>query len=185
MTAPELSDFVLVGGTSLALRLGHRESVDIDLFADSELDAVDLPKILSQFGPTQIIKKSPKIQVFVVSDVKIDFVSYRYPLIEPVQVIDNLRLASFKDIAAMKLNAIAGRGSKKDFIDLYFLLRQFSLTEMMGFYNEKYFDGSEFMVLKSLSYFDDADREPSPELYEEVDWGEIKSHIIKASAALM
>lgn len=133
------------------------------------------PRLLELLRKTMT---APELSDFVL-------VSYRYPLIEPVQVIDNLRVASFKDIAAMKLNAIVGRGSKKDFIDLYFLLRQFSLTEMMGFYNEKYFDGSEFMVLKSLSYFEDADREPSPELYEEVDWGEIKSHIIKASAALM
>lgn len=77
----------------------------------------------------------------------------------------------------MKLNAIAGRGSKKDFIDLYFLLNDFSLKQMLGFYNEKYFDGSEFLVLKSLSYFEEADYQPQPKMFLEFDWEICKQKI--------
>ncbi len=77
----------------------------------------------------------------------------------------------------MKLNAITGRGSKKDFVDLYFLLKKFTLDEMIGFYNEKYFDGSEFLVKKSLAYFDDADKEQMPIMNTDIDWEEIKSTI--------
>ena len=95
----------------------------------------------------------------------------------PVIHVNKLRLASDRDIAAMKLNAIAGRGSKKDFIDLYFILQRFTLNEVISFYNEKYPDGSIFMVLKSLSYFEDADLELSPKMYIDVQWDEIKAFI--------
>ena len=79
----------------------------------------------------------------------------------------------------MKLNAISGRGSKKDFIDLYFLLKEFPLLELIGLYKKKYGDGSEFLVLKSLSYFDDADAEPMPKMLKQYEWENIKSHLNK------
>lgn len=79
----------------------------------------------------------------------------------------------------MKLNAIAGRGSKKDFIDLYFLLQDFSLKQMLVFYIEKYFDGSEFMVLKSLSYFEEADSQPQPQMFLDFNWEICKQKIIE------
>ena len=88
-------------------------------------------------------------------------------------------MLSKTDIAAMKLNAIAGLGSKKDFIDLYFLLNDFSLKQMLGFYSEKYFDGSEFMVVKSLSYFEEANFQPQPEMYIDFDWEKCKKKIIE------
>lgn len=112
---------------------------------------------------------------------KIDFVTYNYSLLQPIQNIERIRLVSLRDIAAMKLNAIAGRGSKKDFIDLFFLLKQFSLSEMLGFYNDKYIDGSEFMVRKSIGYFEDADREETPVIYDNITWVEMKKYISKQS----
>jgi len=81
----------------------------------------------------------------------------------------------------MKLNAIAGRGSKKDFIDLYFLLKEFSLGELIGFYRTKYQDGSEFLVLKSLSYFDDAEIQADPVMLVEYSWSSIKEVILEAT----
>jgi hypothetical protein len=80
----------------------------------------------------------------------------------------------------MKLNAIAGRGSRKDFIDLHFLLQKYSLKEMIYFYNNKYADGSEFMVLKGLTYFEDAESEEIPILFQKLDWNEIKVSIQNA-----
>jgi len=88
-------------------------------------------------------------------------------------------LAQMEDIAAMKLSAISGRGTKKDFIDLYFLLRHFKLREIMQYYNRKYHDGSEFLVLKSLTYFEDADPDQSPVMLQPIEWDKIKEAIIK------
>jgi hypothetical protein len=87
---------------------------------------------------------------------------------------------SKEDVAAMKLNAIYGRGSKKDFIDLYFLLKEFSLPEMIDFYLEKYFDGSKFMMIKSLTYFLDADLDQTPPIYLDFNWETCKKTIVEA-----
>lgn len=96
-----------------------------------------------------------------------------------------LRLAGLEDICAMKLAAITGRGTRKDFIDIYFLLRAFTLEEMFSFYTHKYADGSPFMVIKSLTYFEDAENEPEPYMFESIDWNAIKTEISKQVARLI
>lgn len=154
-----------MGGTSLALQIGHRESIDIDLFGYKELDELELSDFLSTLGKIQILKKSKNILIYTIDGIKVDLVNYRYPWLYPCLNLENQRLADQRDIAAMKLNAISGRGSKKDFIDLHFLLKKYSLSEMIGYYNKKFLDGSEFLVLKSLTYFDDADLDESPKMY--------------------
>lgn len=128
-------------------------------------------------GSVVLLSKSKNILVYVVNDVKVDFVNYDYRWVKPVLNIQGFRLASKEDIVAMKLNAIAGRGSKKDFIDLFFLLKQFSLGELLDFYKSKYPDGSEFMVLKSLGYFDDADEDETPNMLLPMNWEQVKIHI--------
>ena len=177
MNESTFDSFVLVGGTSLALQYGHRDSIDLDFFGNQPIDEELFLSKLSLFGSVRWIKKSDNILICTVNDIKVDLVSYPYTWIGPVIHVNKLRLASDRDIAAMKLNAIAGRGSKKDFIDLYFILQRFSLNEVISFYNEKYPDGSLFMVLKSLSYFEDADLELSPKMYIDVQWDEIKAFI--------
>lgn len=177
MKQEEFARFNLVGGTALALQIGHRNSVDIDLFGNAEIELDRFIDILSGYGNLQIIKKSPSILITSVNDIKIDLVNYKYDLLKPFTTIENIRLASIEDIAAMKLNAIAGRGSKKDFIDLFFLLSRFSLEELFEFYSSKYTDGSQFMVLKSLTYFADADNEAEPKMYLPFDWKECKEKI--------
>jgi hypothetical protein len=177
MEQEEFAGFNLVGGTSLALQIGHRVSIDIDLFGKSDIDEYTFLEALKSFGTVQVLKKSKNILICSVNGVKIDFVNYNYSLLQPIQNIEKIRLVSLRDIAAMKLNAIAGGGSKKDFIDLFFLLKHFSLSEMLGFYNEKYKDGSEFMVRKSIGYFEDADREETPIIYENITWVEMKKYI--------
>ena len=114
-----------------------------------------------------------------IDDVKVDFVNYKYPLLTDCLFIDNIRVASRTDIAAMKLNAIAGRGSKKDFIDLYFLLNEFSLKDILSFYEKKYNDGSVFMVQKSLTYFEDADVQLQPQMFLDFDWETCKQKIVE------
>lgn len=172
------SNYFLVGGTSLALQIGHRNSVDIDLFGNQEINHDLFFKLLNTFGKTEISKSSKNILITEVEGIKVDFVNYQYQLLENPIEIDGIRMLSKKDIAAMKLNAITGRGSKKDFIDLYFLLQEFSLKQMIGFYNQKYFDGSEFLLYKSLNYFEEADIQPQPKVFKEFDWDEAKKYIL-------
>ena len=170
-------NFNLVRGTSLALQIGHRVSVDIDLFGVSEINEIEFNQALSPLGSVNLVKKSKNILIYNLNGIKVDFVNYTYKLLENPITVENIRLASLKDIGAMKLNAISGRGSKKDFIDLYFLLNYFSLHELLDYYNEKYPDGSEFLVLKSLQYFEDAENEEFPEMLIPVDWENIKVKI--------
>jgi hypothetical protein len=177
MHQPELNRFVMVGGTAMALQIGHRFSIDVDLFGPQPLDEIEMTGILAGFGQVVELKRSKNIQAFSADTIKVDIVNYRYPLIRPIQSVSQIRMASLEDIAAMKLNAIAGRGSRKDFIDLFFLLNSFTLKEMMGFYAEKYTDGSSFTVLKNLHFFEDAENEAMPRMLQNVSWETIKTVI--------
>ncbi len=177
MQVSEFNDFNLVGGTALALQIGHRNSIDIDLFGNVEINEKKFTRILNNFGIFEVFKRSKNILITSINGIKVDFVSYDYPLLLDLQVIDGIRLLSKQDIAAMKLNAIVGRGSKKDFIDLYFLLFDFTLSEIVEFYLKKYFDGSKFQILKSLTYFEDADSQDTPPVFLEFDWESCKQKI--------
>lgn len=176
---PEFKNLRLVGGTALALQIGHRTSVDIDLFGKLQIDPFELLNIINSIGKVTPLKKSPNIFIYLINDIKVDIVNYPYPWIDQEVREGELRLASNKDIAAMKLSAITGRGSKKDFIDLYFLLKEFSLNDMLQFYRQKYHDGSEFLVLKSLTYFEDAEKDAMPKMFDTVFWSEIKETITR------
>lgn len=178
MHSETFNAFNLVGGTALALQIGHRLSVDIDMFGNSEINELEFNQELSRFGKPIVLKKSKNIIVYSVNGIKVDFVNYHYPLLKKAATVETMRLVSLEDIAAMKLNAISGRGSKKDFIDLYFLLQRFSLNEMIGFYNKKYEDGSKFLVIKSLTYFEDAEKEEMPVMTKPVTWGNVKDIIL-------
>jgi hypothetical protein len=178
MSEKLFSDFYLVGGTALALQIGHRNSIDIDMFGQSEIDTDLFVEKLAEYGDVKIIQNSKNILITNINQVKVDFVIYKYPLVADTICESNIRMFSRKDIAAMKLNAIAGRGSKKDFIDLYFLMQEFSLKEMLSFYEKKYDAGSVFMVVKSLSYFDDADLQQQPQMFFDFDWENCKKTIL-------
>jgi hypothetical protein len=179
MSEEYLIPFYLVGGPALALQIGHRLSIDLDFFGDAELEEMELMPILKRSGTVHILKKSSNILICAVNNIKVDFVHYRYPWIEKPVTNGLIKLASLPDIAAMKLNAISGRGSKKDFVDLFFLLRIYSLEQLITFYNRKYPDGSEFLVLKSLSYFEDADQQEMPVMLIPAEWEDIKTQIKK------
>ena len=173
------SAFNLVGGTALALKIGHRNSIDIDLFGNSEIDVELFIEKLKTYGDVVVTQSSKNILITQINGIKVDFVNYKYPLLTNYWVEDTIRMVSTKDIAAMKLNAIAGRGSKKDFIDLFFLLQEFTLKEILSFYEEKYTDGSVFMVQKSLTYFEDADAQLQPKMYKGFDWENCKKTILE------
>ncbi|MFK7795980.1 MAG: nucleotidyl transferase AbiEii/AbiGii toxin family protein [Aureispira sp.] len=172
-----IQDYILVGGTSLALQIGHRISVDLDLFAFTDNDVLTIMNHIHHLGRLQIANQTSKILNIFIDDIKVDFVSYRYAFIKNSLEIDGIRLASIEDIGAMKLAAITGRGSKKDFIDLYFILKRYSLTELFDFYNQKFPDGNNFLVFKSLTYFADAELEPMPKMILSTHWEEVKAFI--------
>jgi len=174
---PELANTRLVGGSAIALYIGHRHSIDIDLFG--LIEHHDIVLLLNELGFDSffIDLNIRNIKHLRINNVKVDIVNYNYKWIEPAVEANGLRIAGLKDISAMKLNAITGRGSKKDFIDLYFLLKKFSLKEMLEFYKEKYPGNSLFMVVKSLSYFEDAEKNDMPLMLENVNWEKIKNQI--------
>ena len=130
------NQFVLVGGTSLALQIGHRNSIDIDMFGNQEINPDLFEEKLKEFGQVEITQTTKNIFISSINDIKVGFVKYNYPLLQEIKVIDSVRLASKADIAAMKLNAILGLGSRKDFIDLYFLLEDFLLKQMFEFFKK-------------------------------------------------
>ena len=165
-----LSKARLVGGTALALQYGHRISIDLDFFGNIEEDNETIKEVLINIGKLSVIK--------------IDFVNYRYNWLDPAIEENGIRLASPRDIAAMKINAIEGRGTKKDFIDIYFLLQHYSLENILKFYADKYPDNSQFRALMSLTYFEDAEEQFMPEMLVAIDWDRIKSFIIDKVATL-
>lgn len=178
MSEADLVPFNLVGGTALALQIGHRVSVDLDLFGYPEnLNIPLIASLLSDYGHVEELTASRNIFSVKVNGVKVDFVRYRYSLLAPLSVEEGIRLVSLQDIAAMKLAAITGRGRKRDFTDLFFLMQQISLPDMLDLYEKKYPDGNRFLVLKSLNYFADAEEDEDLTLLQEADWPTVKKAI--------
>lgn len=120
-----------------------------------------------------------------IDGVKVDIVSYSYKWIDKPVLEDGIVLAGIKDIAAMKLSAITNRGTKKDFIDLFFLLQKYALSEILGFYQQKYADSQLFTVIRSLTYFEDAESDPMPLMLAPVNWPQVKLTIQKTVEAYL
>ena len=146
MDEPLLAATRLVGGTALALQLGHRTSIDLDLFGHISCDDIQLRKTLASHGQLQEISLSQNVKLFTIDGVKVDIVNYDSPWIDGMVKHDNLRLASVSEIAAMKIRAIIGRGTRKDFVDLYYLLQLFSIEDIMALFRKKYPDVNDFIA---------------------------------------
>ncbi len=174
MQCANFNKFNLVGGTALALQIGHRLSFDLDMFGNNPLVPDEIIDTLQLKYKVNTMSMSKNILILDVDHIKTDFVQYKYPLIDDIVEIEGIRMLSKKDIAAMKLNAIAGRGRKRDFVDLYFLLKEFTLEQLLDFYQLKYDDGSVMMVLRSLSYFDDAENDSDINFCIPNNWETIK-----------
>jgi len=181
MQKPYLQGFNLVGGTSLSLQIGHRISIDLDMFTTEFFDTNDLKsKLEDDFPAFQVILESQNTLITNINDIKVDFIRFKYGFAYPILFEDQIRLVNEKDIASMKLDAITGRGKKKDFFDLFFLLKRFSLSELLSLYQEKYQHSTIFHVVKSISYFEDADAEPDPIIIDKkVNWMKVKKTLAK------
>ena len=156
-----LSTYCLVGGTNLALRYEHRISVDLDIFRYNPTANIEENRILSNeikrwFPTTEILNVSRLGAFLYINDIKVDIIEYPIPFFN-IETLEGIRLASKLDIAAMKVNAITNRGTRKDFYDLYELLKEFSLKEIIDSYKEKYKIDNVEMALRSLIYFSDAE----------------------------
>ncbi len=175
---PNFHETRLVGGTALALQIGHRKSIDLDIFGNIRLESLELTQELQTYGTLSIRSASQRIHHLMLRGVQLDIVQYDYPWIDAPVVADGVRLASIRDIAAMKLAAITNRGTKKDFIDLAFLLDRYDLPQMLELYTQKFKDGESFMVLKSLVFFEDAEDDPMPYMLQPIDWNVAKQRIV-------
>lgn len=147
------------------------------MFGPAQFNSLEMRQVLNQLGKLTVIKETSNIKIYLLDGIKVDFVNYAYPWIDDAIEEEGIRLASDKDIAAMKINAIEGRGSKKDFIDLYFLLKHYTLQEILDFYSRKYPENSVFRAILSLSYFDDADSQMMPKMFMDGDWNSIKNYL--------
>jgi len=174
-----MKDFYLAGGTCLALQLGHRQSIDFDFFIPSDFDTAVIIGYLTQLGSYQRENEEKNTINGSLNSVRISFFGYKYEIINGFKNFYNIRLAGMKDIAAMKLEAIAGRGSKKDFIDLYYLLQVYTLEEIFTFHEMKYGAGlsNQYHHLKSLVYFADAEDEAMPVMMNSLQWNDVRNKI--------
>lgn len=172
-----LESAYLAGGTACALQIGHRVSLDLDFFTDKEFNTEvvltgfeKLPGFkLDETAKWTILGSFPKV--------KFSYFYSRYPLIKKTSLFSRIHLASLEDIAAMKIAAISDRGTKRDFIDLYFLVKKFSLEKILKFYDQKYgkLSNNIFHIMKSLNYFADAEPQESPNMLIPMNWEEVKS----------
>ncbi len=180
---PELKEFYLVGGTALALQLGHRNSIDIDLFSQNDFTAEEIEELLKpKFTFTTTLARKNTI-LAVVNNIKTDFIKHPYPFVLPPITEENITFLSKEDIAAMKFHAIIQSGKRlKDFIDIYYLLQYFSMQQMLGFFVQKYNYSNPMIAMKAINFFDEIDENiDPPKLLKPVTVTQIKKRIREAT----
>jgi len=174
-------NFYLSGGTALALYYGHRQSDDLDYFSKDDFDPALLMQKLEIFGKVSQILIDKGTLNCVINHVKLQFLHYPYPLIAPFKEIESTNISSIEDLACTKIITISSRGSKKDFIDIWEILKNITIAELFSLVEKKYknLDFNQIHLLKSLSYFEDADSQPMPKMNSNsITWEEIKKEIM-------
>lgn len=177
-----LEGWVLAGGTGLALQFGHRYSEDLDLFRPEPFDADSILNKLAEFGKVKVQQRGSGTLHAVVDGVRLSFLEAQAPFLFPGTPYRGMTIADPSDIAVMKVIAVGGRGSRKDFVDLYFLFRQgVSLDSIFKLLRRRFreIDYNEYHLLKSLVYFEDAESEPMPEMIRKVSWKTVKDAIVQ------
>jgi predicted nucleotidyltransferase component of viral defense system len=170
-----LRNFYLAGGTALALHLGHRRSVDLDFFSADSFDEDALVATVQALPEFSVVAKSTQTLYLHVSSTKVSFIGYSYPLLFPLEPFRGLAVAEVRDIACMKLSALASRGSRRDFVDFYFVAQRYGLPQLLEFFQRKFAHAnySVIHVQKSLVYFADAEKEPMPDMLLPLSWEEV------------
>ncbi len=175
------NDFNLVGGTSLALRIGHRKSEDLDLFTQSDFDTEKLKKYLIDNYNFEVRFQEKNTLKGFVGGILVDCIKFGYKNLYPIEKIDDIRMLSIEDIIAMKLVAIYQDGTRiKDFIDIAYLSNYYSLNKMIKFCNEKFDCDNSLSILKGLTYFDNIDLTEKINIYDKnFSFETVKEHLIK------
>jgi len=182
MKIPELGKFSLVGGTALALKFGHRKSIDLDLFSHEDFTNNQITDILRRvFTDYRLESSAEKFGVFCyIENVKVDIVKHPHALISDIEETDGIRMYGTPDIIAMKINAIMGRGRKKDFWDLHTIFEHYSLPEVIGFYEAKFHEQRLLISIPTvITYFTDADESEEPASLKGQTWKQVKKDIEK------
>ena len=175
-------DFYLAGGTGLALRIGHRVSLDLDLFSRRvRLRARERAVLIERLrtgGKLEVKEEKDGTLHLALGRTAVSLFYYPYPLLEPAQAWRGLRVASLADIAAMKVSAVIGRGSRKDFIDLHRCCLAMGLAKVLDAASRKFPDHGDLMIhaAKELVHFEDAEKEPLPRLLEPVAWAQVRRY---------
>ena len=181
MCDEKLSDFILAGGTNLALQIGHRKSIDLDLFTNKPFETTELSDYLIEQYNMQIEQRKDKNTILgYIDGVKVDMIAHIYPLLQNPIVEENVRMYSLIDIACMKLVAISDNGTRlKDFVDAAYLSTKISFSQMLKGYAEKYPNTSPMRAIKGLSYYEDIDFSEKIDLCEgkKFEWKKIEQRI--------
>jgi hypothetical protein len=181
--------FYLAGGTALALQIGHRSSVDLDFFSESdEVHDRTRQALIKIFSArcAQVIENVDGNLLLLTDGLHVGFFCYGYSLLEPVQLVENIRLASLMDIGLMKLDAVIGRGSRKDFFDLYVIIRRIPLPDLLQAGERKYPQVRDFklMSLEALLQFDNADRDHQPDMLTDLSWENVRLYFVEQGKLL-
>ena len=181
------SSCYLAGGSALALYLGHRISVDLDFYTRDKILAGDIPPYLAKLGTFTIsMLEPPHTIIGEFNRTKLSLFRYDYPMIGDFSLFNNIKIASTSDIAAMKLSAISGRATKRDYVDLYFLAMIYKTDEMIDFYIKKFgkLSNNIYVIVKALGFFQDAEDDVMPKMIEKVSWQEVKDFFAKETIRL-
>lgn len=177
-------NFYLAGGTALSLQIKHRTSVDFDFYSEKEFNPAGIYEQFQKQNKRKIVLISiteKNTLMLEINDIRISLFKYPYPLVQNLVKSQYCNLASLEDIAAMKMIAVIQRGTKRDFIDLYFLIKKMGLEKIFGFAREKYPGFNEYLALQSLTYFKDAEIENNDrniDLFESFNWKDAKKFFI-------
>jgi hypothetical protein len=176
-----IHSFYLAGGTGLALQFGQRLSLDLDFFSERHFDQEQLLQQVQRLGEFSLVAKAPYTLHATLGPTKISFLGYVYPLLFPLGSFSDIAVSDPRDIACMKISAVAGRGTKRDFVDLYVSARKYGLSELLQLFAKKYAQTrySKPHVLKSLTFFDDAEKDPMPKMLVPIKWEEVKQYFLR------
>jgi len=184
---PILKSIYLAGGTGLALRLGHRRSVDLDFFHGENFNEDSVLQQLQHLEGFALAAKEPGTIHASIRKTKVSLITYAYPILFPFQAFLGVNVADSRDIGCMKISAIASRGTKRDFVDLYRLAQEYGLKQLLGWFTRKFSQTNYSMphILKSLCYFEEADKDPMPHMLMPLSWEEVKQFLAREAPRLI
>ena len=182
-----LDRFYLAGGTALALQFGHRLSLDLDFFAEDHFDEEALIQRAQGLAGFALVSKAPYTLHATIQETKVSFLGYAYPMLFAANPFLDVAVADPRDIACMKMSAIASRGTKRDFVDFYMCAERYGLKEILRLFDRKYAQTnySRIHILKSLTFFTDAEKDPMPHMLVTLDWDTVKQFFLRETPRLL